>query len=192
MIFFHLRFSFTLGLSIYYNVSVLVATSIHQNNRYQVYRLWRLTSFSSSSPPCDPHSVTSWKIMLGSRQADGSDVVRVGDRTVQLHQGNVIVISVWVVVWVGYDLLQVPLYHGASSLLLGVKAEESFPSARLRESDDTHQKQIAVQLILRHNMWHQHHIRKHENSELSLSSGLVYSYGRVCDDSHCIQSKMKV
>lgn len=86
--------------------------------------------------------------MLGSRQADGPDIVRVGDRTVQLHQGNVIVISVWVVVWVGYDLLQVLLYHSTANLPLGVKAEVSFPRARLRESDDKHQKQIAVQLIL--------------------------------------------
>lgn len=37
--------------------------------------MWTLTSFSSSSPPSDPHSVTRWKVMLGSGQADGPDVV---------------------------------------------------------------------------------------------------------------------
>lgn len=45
--------------------------------------------------------------MLGSRQADRPNVIRECDRAVHLHQGNVIVISVLVVVWVGDDLLQV-------------------------------------------------------------------------------------
>ncbi len=85
--------------------------------------------------------------MLGSRQADGHDVVGVGDRTVQLHQCNVIVIGVCIVVRVGYDLLQVLLHHGTSNLPLGVKAEVSFPSAGLGESEDTTTKEIA-KLIL--------------------------------------------
>lgn len=80
--------------------------------------------------------------MLGGRQADGPDVVGVGDRTVQLHQGDVIVKGVCVVVRVGYDLLQVPLHHNTLNIPLGVKAEESFPSARLGVSKDTHQSTL--------------------------------------------------
>lgn len=75
--------------------------------------------------------------MLGSRQADGPDVVWEDDRCVQLHQGDVIVKSVGVVVWVRYDLLQVPFHHIVSNLLLNVKAKVGFPRARLWESDDT-------------------------------------------------------
>lgn len=75
--------------------------------------------------------------MLGSRQADGLDVIGVGDGTVQLHQGDVVVIGVCVVVGVGYDLLQGLLHHGTSNLTLGVKAEVSFPGGRLVESEHT-------------------------------------------------------
>lgn len=76
--------------------------------------------------------------MLGRRQADGPDVIGVGDRTVQLHQGNVIVKGECVVVGVGYDLFQVPLHHGTSKLPLLVEAEVSFPSAGLGVPEDTH------------------------------------------------------
>lgn len=49
--------------------------------------------------------------MLRSWQADGFYVVTVGDRTVQLHQGDVTVKGVVVVVRVRYDLLQIPLLN---------------------------------------------------------------------------------
>lgn len=74
--------------------------------------------------------------MLGGRQADGSDVIRVCDRTVQLHQGDVIVVGIRVVVRVGDDLLQVPLHHVLCGISLDVKAEVSFPSAGLGVPED--------------------------------------------------------
>lgn len=74
--------------------------------------------------------------MRGGRQADGPDVVGEGDGTVQLHQGHVVVEGEGVVVRVRYDLLQVPLHHGACNVLLLVKAKLSFPGAGLGESAD--------------------------------------------------------
>lgn len=65
--------------------------------------------------------------MLGSRQTDRPNVIREQDRTVQLHQGDVIIKSVRIVVWMGDDPLQVLLYDGTSSGSLDVKAEVSFP-----------------------------------------------------------------
>lgn len=70
-----------------------------------------LTSFSCGTPPSDPHILARWKLMLRSWQADGFYVVTVGDRTVQLHQGDVIVKGELVVVRVRYDLLQIPLLN---------------------------------------------------------------------------------
>lgn len=78
--------------------------------------------------------------MLSSWQADGSDVVRVAHRCVQLHQCDVIVISVLVVVWVRYDLLQIPFYYVVSILSLRVKSKIGFPCARLRVPDDAKNK----------------------------------------------------
>lgn len=48
--------------------------------------------------------------MLRGWQADGPDEVSEDDRTVQLHQGNVVIKGVLIVVGMGYDLLQVPLH----------------------------------------------------------------------------------
>jgi len=78
--------------------------------------------------------------MLGRWQADGSDVVRVCDRTVQLHQGDVIVKGERVVIWVRNDPSQVPLHDVTRCLPLDVKAEVSLPSAGLRISEDEHNK----------------------------------------------------
>lgn len=69
--------------------------------------------------------------MLGSRQADRLDVIRVCDRAVQLHQCDVVVISVLVVVRVGDDPLQVSDHNAFLNILLHVKAEVSFPCPRL-------------------------------------------------------------
>lgn len=99
-------------------------------------RLWALTSFSGGPPPGDPHGATNRKIVLGSRQTDGPDVVRVGDGTGELHQGDVVVKCEWVVVRVGYDLLQGPLLHGGSNVPLDVKPELSFPFVGLRQPEE--------------------------------------------------------
>lgn len=85
--------------------------------------------------------------MLGSRQADRSDVIREHDRAVHLHQGDVIVIIVLVVVRVGDDPLQVFDYDGISNISLGVKAEVSFPCPRLWESDDTQEQQFIMNQV---------------------------------------------
>lgn len=69
--------------------------------------------------------------MLGSRQTDRPDVIGERDRTVHLHQGDIIIKSVRIVVWMGDDPLQVLLYNGTSSGSLDVKAEVSFPRPRL-------------------------------------------------------------
>lgn len=78
--------------------------------------------------------------MLGSWQADGCDVVRVGNRTVELHQGNVIVKGVCIVIGVGYDPSQGLLYCGLSLVGLDVKAEVSLPTAGLGQSEKSHKK----------------------------------------------------
>lgn len=80
--------------------------------------------------------------MLGSWQADRPDIIREYDRAVQLHQGDVIVKSVLVVVRVGDDPLQVSDYDGTPSFSLDVKAEVSFPYPRLWESDDTQEEEF--------------------------------------------------
>lgn len=69
--------------------------------------------------------------MLGSRQTDRPDVISEHNRTVQLHQGDVIVKSVRVVVWMGDDPLQVLLHNGTPNVLLDVKTEVNFPCPRL-------------------------------------------------------------
>lgn len=69
--------------------------------------------------------------MLGSRQTDRPDVIRELHRTVQLHQGDVIVKIVRVVVWMGDDPLQVLLQDGTPNLSLDVKTEVNFPCSRL-------------------------------------------------------------
>lgn len=69
--------------------------------------------------------------MLGSWQADRSDIIREYDRAVQLHQGDVIVKSVLVVIRVGDDPLQVFDYDSIPSISLDMKAEVSFPCPRL-------------------------------------------------------------
>ena len=99
-----------------------------------------LTSFPSGTPPGDPHRVTGWEVVLRSRQADGPDVVGVGDRAVQLHQGDVIVEGVGVVVGVRDDLLQVLLHRGTPGLLLQVEAHVRLPGAGLRVSEDTNHR----------------------------------------------------
>lgn len=78
--------------------------------------------------------------MLRSWQADGFYEVTVGDRTVQLHQGDVIVKGEFVVVRVRYDLLQIPLLNWILCLSLFMKAEVNFPRARLGESEEAHNK----------------------------------------------------
>lgn len=74
--------------------------------------------------------------MLSSRQADGPNVVRVASRSFQLHQGNVIVESELVVVWMRYDLLQVDFLHIVAIVALSVEAKVGFPRARLRVPKD--------------------------------------------------------
>lgn len=69
--------------------------------------------------------------MLGSRQTDRPDVIRELNRTVQLHQGDVIVKIVRVVVWMRGDPLQVLLHDGTPSVSLHVKTEVNFPCPRL-------------------------------------------------------------
>lgn len=85
--------------------------------------------------------------MLGSRQADRLDVIREFDRAVQLHQGDVIVKSVSVVVWVGDDPLQVSDFDCTPSISLDVKAEVSFPCLRLWVSDDTQEEEFIMNQV---------------------------------------------
>lgn len=69
--------------------------------------------------------------MLSGWQADGPDVVRVTNRSVHLHQGNVVVVGVLVVVWMRYDLLQIPSLHIVAVVALRVEPKVGFPRARL-------------------------------------------------------------
>lgn len=74
--------------------------------------------------------------MLWSWQTDRRYVVRELDRTVQLHQGDVVVKIVGVVVRMGDDPLYVLLYNIIPNVSLDVKAKVSFPCSRLRESNN--------------------------------------------------------
>lgn len=132
--------------------------------------------------------------MLGSRQADGPDVVWVGDRTVQLHQGDVIVKGVLIVVWVRYDLLQVFLHHCTSNLPLDVKAEVSFPSAGVGESEDTRQNISRSSFSIsdnKHITQHKHHFKYVWKTRLRPCLLLhLNEWSRVCDDSDCTQGEI--
>lgn len=82
--------------------------------------------------------------MLGSWQADRPDVISEYERFVQLHQGDVIVKSVLVVVRMGDDPFQVSDCNVFLSISLNVKAEVSFPCPRLWESDDTQEEDFIM------------------------------------------------
>lgn len=84
--------------------------------------------------------------MLSSWQADGPDVVRVANRSVHLHQGNVIVKSELVVVWVRYDLLQIPFHHAVAIVALSVETKVGFPCARLRVPNGVQKNRTAAQI----------------------------------------------
>lgn len=85
--------------------------------------------------------------MLGSRQTDWPDVIGEHDRLVQLHQGDVVVKSVGVVVRVGDDLLQASDCDVTCDLSLRVKAEVSFPGPSLREPDDTQEEEFDMSQV---------------------------------------------
>lgn len=98
-----------------------------------------LTALSSSSPSSDPHRVAGGEDVLSRWYADRPDVVGVGHWALQLHQGDVVVVGVCVVIRVGDDPLQVPLHYILCVLFLGVKPQKRLPSARLGVSGGNRQ-----------------------------------------------------
>lgn len=64
-----------------------------------------LTSFSSGAPAGDGDRCPSGESVCGSGQTNGSNGVAEGHRWVHLHQRDVIVIGVGVVIWMRNDLL---------------------------------------------------------------------------------------
>ncbi len=63
-----------------------------------------LTPFSGGTPAADSDRLTGGEDISGSGQANGSNGCTEGHRRVQLHQSDVVVIGVGVVVWVRDDL----------------------------------------------------------------------------------------
>lgn len=112
----------------------------------------KLTSLSRGSPASDPDRVAGREVMLSRGQADGPNIVSEGHRTVQLHQGNVVVKRVSVVIGVWDDLLQVPLHNSFTILFLDMKAQIGLPGIRLGESVNTH---INVNIVSKSDLLHQ-------------------------------------
>lgn len=105
--------------------------------------------------------------MLSGWQADGSDVVRVANRSLHLHQGDVVVVSVLVVVWMRYDSLQIPFHHAVAIVALSVEAEVGFPRAGLRVPGDVQkpdsssvQSQCCINLKQHWHLQHLQHLKQ--------------------------------
>ena len=99
-----------------------------------------LTPFCGGPPAGDPGLGADRKMVGGGRQTDGPDVLIQGDLSVQLHQGNVVVVAAGVVVLVDDDPLHAPLHRPPAGLTLLVQTEEDVPLLRLGVPAPTHQQ----------------------------------------------------
>lgn len=107
------------------------ASQANNQNLYvfpQLQTVWcQPTSLSGRSPASDPRNLACWEVKGGGGQTDGPDVLVEFDFSVQLHQGNVIVVGHGVVAFMGDDPLYVPPHSPFVDLALHMQTQQGLP-----------------------------------------------------------------